>query len=272
MFLFESLETHPQSYYMRDSLAVLLLERFTVLLHERFTWCYMRDSLTVLLQETHCLLLERLPVGFVTWATHCFVTWETHFLYCYMRGSVTCRRTVFLLHEKLILCCITWKINCFVTWETHFVLLLERPTFCFITWETLFCYMRLTVLWHEWQTICFEYVRDTLSILLHEGVAWESLWFVTWETNCLLCYTRHSLLLLFAWDPKWFVYFSFNVSILNLIIVTEETCSDEMFDCNGDKKKCIHRDLVCNYINDCGNWNDEALELCNGKCVLKYVT
>lgn len=221
-------------------------------------FCYMRDSFSVLLHER--LSLSAL---LYKWHTVCFVVWEIHYLFCYIRNSVTCRRhCIFVTCEsRPLLYYMKDKLFCYLK-DPLSVLLHERLSF--VTWDSLLCDMsdRLSAL-NMWEIhYLFCYMKES-----H-----ESLWFVTWETHCLLCYTRHLLLFLFAWDPKWFVYFSFNVSILNLFIETEETCSDEMFDCNGDKKKCIHRDLVCNYINDCGNWNDEASELCNGKCVLKYVT
>lgn len=231
---------------MRDSLSVLLQVTQSVTWETSCRFCYMNDTLSALLYEkytTFCYMGNS-----VTCRSHCiFVTWEAHPLLYYMKDKLFC-----YLRDSF----------CFVTWETHFLFyymrdsLLLHETLCSVTWVTHYLFWmceRYTVCFVTWRShmrvSLFCYMRDTLSALLHKTLA----------------------LIVVAWDSKWFVYFSFNVSILNLFIETEETCSDEMFDCNGDKKKCIHRDLVCNYINDCGNWNDEASELCNGKCVLKYV-
>ncbi|GAB1601643.1 very low-density lipoprotein receptor-like isoform X2 [Argonauta hians] len=46
---------------------------------------------------------------------------------------------------------------------------------------------------------------------------------------------------------------------------SDQVCTDRMFDCYGDKKKCIPWNKVCDFRNDCGNWNDEHKELCNEK-------
>ena len=66
-------------------------------------------------------------------------------------------------------------------------------------------------------------------------------------------------------------YISLQMIFFLVFVDFEETCTEDMFDCNGDKKKCISRKLVCDYRNDCGNWNDEAADLCNGKWTLNKI-
>ncbi|XP_029644139.1 very low-density lipoprotein receptor isoform X1 [Octopus sinensis] len=43
---------------------------------------------------------------------------------------------------------------------------------------------------------------------------------------------------------------------------SENTCTDRTFDCYGDKKKCIPWNKVCDFRNDCGNWQDENDDFC----------
>ena len=42
-------------------------------------------------------------------------------------------------------------------------------------------------------------------------------------------------------------------------------CAENEFDCFKTGQKCLDYSAVCNGLNDCGGWEDEARDLCDGR-------